>query len=284
MKHVLITGCNGLIGDVLIEQLIGDKELQLYGISRSINTKVSTIELDLSTNWPDNILPKKIDVVIHLAQSEKFRDFPESADEVFHVNTLSTLKLLEYARKAGAKKFIYASSGGLYGNSDMAFTEESPLQPNNDLGFYLSTKFSSELLVGNYESFFDINILRFFFVYGEKQQKNMLIPRLIDSVKTLEAINIQGTEGIKINPVYVEDAANAIIKIINKQGSYNFNIGGSEIISIRNISEIIGKQLNIKPVFEYQNIDAKNLIGDISKLKTLFTPTITIEKGIKKMI
>ena len=284
MKHVLITGCNGLIGDVLIEQLIGDKELQLYGISRSINTKVSTIELDLSTNWPDNILPKKIDVVIHLAQSEKFRDFPESADEVFHVNTLSTLNLLEYARKAGAKKFIYASSGGLYGNSDMAFTEESPLQPNNDLGFYLSTKFSSELLVGNYESFFDINILRFFFVYGEKQQKNMLIPRLIDSVKTLEAINIQGTEGIKINPVYVEDAANAIIKIINKQGSYNFNIGGSEIISIRNISEIIGKQLNIKPVFEYQNIDAKNLIGDISKLKTLFTPTITIEKGIKKMI
>ena len=81
----------------------------------------------------------------------------------------------------------------------------------------------------------------------------MLIPRLIDSVKTLEAINIQGTEGIKINPVYVEDAANAIIKIINKQGSYNFNIGGSEIISIRNISEIIGKQLNIKPVFKYIN-------------------------------
>ena len=284
MKHILITGCNGLIGEALIEKLQDGTLFQLYGISRSANIKVSTFELDLSREWSDDILPKKIDVVIHLAQSEKFRDFPESAIDVFNVNTTSTLKLLEYARKVGVKKFIYASSGGVYGNSDIGFTEESPLKPNKDLGFYLTTKFCSELLVGNYASFFDINILRFFFVYGQKQRKNMLIPRLIDSVKTFKPITIQGTEGIKINPVYVEDAANAIIKIINKQGSYNVNIGGSEIISIRNISEIIGKQLNIKPVFEYQNIDAKNLIGDISAMKTLYTPAFTIEEGIKKMI
>ena len=103
MKHILITGYNGLIGDALVEQLQDKTLFQLYGISRSVNTKVSTFVLDLSTNWSDDILPKKIDLVIHLAQSEKFRDFPESANEVFHVNTLSTLKLLEYARKAGAK-------------------------------------------------------------------------------------------------------------------------------------------------------------------------------------
>lgn len=284
MKHILITGCNGLIGDALIEQLRNKALFQLYGISRSVNTKVSTFELDLSTNWSDDVLPKKIDVVIHLAQSEKFRDFPESANEVFQVNTLSTLKLLEYARKAGAKKFIYASSGGVYGNSDIGFNEESPLQPNKDLGFYLTTKFSSELIVGNYASFFDINILRFFFVYGEKQRKNMLIPRLIDSVKTGKAILLQGEEGIKINPIYVNDAAKAIACIILKNGSFNVNIGGSETASIKGICELIGKQLNVNPFFEYQASEVKNLIGDISRMKTIFSPSVTLEQGLKKML
>ena len=282
MKHILITGCNGLIGDALVEQLQDNAMFQLYGISRSVNTKLSTFELDICSEWSEDILPKKIDVVIHLAQSEKFRDFPESAIEVFQVNTLSTLRLLEYARKSGAKKFIYASSGGVYGNSDIGFNEESPLQPNKDLGFYLTTKFSSELIVGNYASFFDINILRFFFVYGEKQRKNMFIPRLIDSVKTGKAIVLQGEEGIKINPIYVHDAAKAIACIIQKDGSFNVNIGGSEIVSIKGICELIGQQLNLAPLFEYQTSEVKNLIGDISKMKTIYTPSVNIEQGLKK--
>ena len=284
MKHILITGCNGLIGDALVEQLQDGTLFQLYGISRSLNKKESTFVLDLSTNWSDDILPKKIDIVIHLAQSEKFRDFPESANEVFQVNTLSTLKLLEYARKAGAKKFIYASSGGVYGNSDIGFNEESPLQPNKYLGFYLTTKFASELIVGNYASFFDINILRFFFVYGEKQKKNMLIPRLIDSVKTGKAILLQGEEGIKINPIYVYDAAKVITQIMQNEGSYNINIGGEEIVSIKNICDIIGKQLGITPNFEYQVLEVKNLIGDISKMKELYKPITSFEEAIKLML
>lgn len=285
MKHILVTGYNGLIGDALVEQLQDKTLFQLYGISRSVNTKVSNFVLDLSTNWSDDILPKKIDVVIHLAQSEKFRDFPESANEVFQVNTLSTLKLLEYARKAGAKKFIYASSGGVYGNSDIGFNEESPLQPNKDLGFYLTTKFSSELLVGNYTSFFDINILRFFFVFGKKQKKNMLIPRLIEAVKNENSIKLQGEEGIKINPVYVDDAAKAIIEIMKKEGSFNVNIGGTEILSIKCIGEIIGNQLKKTTLFEYQDVEAKNLIGDISKMNNLLgEPQITFAEGIKRML
>lgn len=285
MKHILITGCNGLIGEALIEQLQDKALFKIYGVSRSANTKLSTFELDLSREWSDDILPEKIDVVIHLAQSEKFRDFPDSSIDVFNVNTTSTLKLLEYARKVGVKKFIYASSGGVYGNSDIGFTEESPLKPNKDLGFYLTTKFCSELLVGNYTSFFDINILRFFFVYGKKQKKNMLIPRLIEAVKNKNSIKLQGEEGIKINPVYVDDAAKAIIEIMKKEGSFNVNIGGTEILSIKCIGEIIGNQLNKTPLFEYQDIEAKNLIGDISKMNNLLgEPQITFAEGIKRML
>jgi UDP-glucose 4-epimerase len=284
VKNILITGCNGLIGGALTFNLKEDSNLNIYGMGRSKNrSSIKTIEVDLSKNWDENLLPEKMDVIIHLAQSEKFRDFPDSSKEVFEVNTNSTLKLLEYARKAGVKKFIYASSGGVYGNSDIGFNEESPLQPNKDLGFYLTTKFCSELIVQNYTSFFDVNILRFFFVFGERQKKNMLIPRLIESIKNNRPITLQGDEGIKINPVYVDDAANAIIQIVAQKGSYNINIGGEEIVSIKQISEIIGKQLNKKPMFEIQDTTAKNLIGDITKMKELYSPTVSFADAIKKM-
>ncbi|MES2131535.1 MAG: NAD(P)-dependent oxidoreductase [Bacteroidota bacterium] len=284
MKNILITGCNGLIGESLISELKKEASVNLYGIGRSSKTLPDTFHIDLEENWDDSHLPEQMDVIIHLAQSEKFRDFPQSSAEVFNVNTVSTLKLLEYARKSGVKKFIYASSGGVYGNSDIGFNEESPLQPNKDLGFYLTTKFCSELLVGNYISFFDVNILRFFFVYGENQRKNMLIPRLIESVKNHKAITLQGEEGIKINPVYVKDASEAIIKIIDKKGSFNINIGGNEVISIKKLTELIGKVLNIEPVFEYQQSEAKNLIGDISKMKEFYSPVFSIEQALKNMI
>ena len=110
----------------------------------------------------------------------------------------------------------------------------------------------------------------------------MFIPRLIDSVKTGKAVVLQGEEGIKINPIYVHDAAKAIACIIQKDGSFNVNIGGSEIVSIKGICELIGQQLNLAPLFEYQTSEVKNLIGDISKMKTIYTPSVNIEQGLKK--
>ena len=103
-KKIVITGYNGLIGSELIKQLSASGNAKTIGVGRSINKNVEICSVDLSTDWDTDSLPVKADAVIHLAQSEKFRDFPDSAEEVFRVNTLSTLKLLDYARKAGAKK------------------------------------------------------------------------------------------------------------------------------------------------------------------------------------
>ena len=283
VENILITGSTGLVGEVLFEELKCNTFYNTYGISRSSENEINSIKLDLSQDWSTEILPKKIDIIIHLVQSEKFRDFPDSAKEVFDVNTNSTLKLLDYARKVGVKKFIYASSGGVYGNSDYGFSEDSSITIRNDIGFYQSTKLCSELLVNNYSAFFDVDILRFFFVYGEKQRRDMLIPRLVDSVRDGKKIILQGDEGIKINPVYVEDAVNAIMEIIKKEGSFIVNIGGAEIITIKSLCELVGNQLGKAPVFEFQKGDVKSLIGDISKMKALYQPVITLSNGIARM-
>lgn len=256
-----------MVGEALATHL-SQKGYNVTGIGRSDKKQVKTIILDLNSDWSDSILPESLDVIIHLAQSEKFREFPATASEVYNVNTNSTLKLLDYARKTGVKKFIYASSGGVYGTGDKPFDENSPIAPVNELGFYLSTKLMSEVLVKNYQGFFHTDILRFFFVYGPRQRKDMLIPRLIESVKNGTPIKLQGEEGIKINPVYVDDAIEAIENIMQLTGNNILNIGGKEVLSLKEICNTIGKHFGKVPVFENDlNSKPKNIIADIKYLQ-----------------
>jgi nucleoside-diphosphate-sugar epimerase len=284
VKTVLITGFNGLIGHSLVEKLSHQPDYRVIGVGRSVSG-IETINLDFSVEWSVTKLPEKADIIIHLAQSEKFREFPESAQEVFNVNTVSTLKLLDYARKAGVSKFIYASSGGIYGNSNVGFNEEDLVVNKKDLGFYLGSKLCSEIIAENYTSFFDVVILRFFFVYGKEQKPTMLIPRLINNILHGKEIVIQGTDGIKINPVHVSDASMAVIKALNLNGSHKINIGGPDVLTFREICNIIAEKVNKEPVLVSQENEPKHLFGDIKKMEQLlFSPGISFRDGINELV
>jgi UDP-glucose 4-epimerase len=284
MKRILITGATGLIGSSLIPLL---KDHTVFCLGRHLYTegKAENIIMDFAEEWDESLLPKQIDAIIHLAQSENFRLFPQKAEDVFDVNVSSTLKLLNYAQKVGAKKFIYASSGGIYGTGNHGFTEENLIHARNDLGFYLSTKLCSEILIENYAPFFDVVMLRFFFAYGAKQKRSMLIPRLVDSVLAQKPIMLQGANGISINPIYVSDAADSIVKSLFLEGNHKINIGGNETLSIREIAEKIGDIVGKKPIYIQNEGIPQNLIGDISKMKQLLhIPSISFEEGIKNLI
>lgn len=286
MKKILITGANGLIGDELIGKLSNGNKI--YAITRKVisdKENVNYIQMDLSSGLEEDKLPKGIDVIYHLAQSENFRDFPRKAQDVFRVNTLSTLNLLDYASRNGCSQFVYASSGGVYGNSEDGFKEDEPLINKENLGFYLGTKFCSEILVENYKSLFNVVIARFFFVYGPRQNKTMLIPRLISNVINAIPITLFGKEGIVINPIYVEDACEALISIDNEQKICKINIGGTEELSLKKIVEVIGEVVGVNPVFEYVENEPDNLIGNIDKLQNEFyRPTVSIRDGVSKII
>jgi nucleoside-diphosphate-sugar epimerase len=287
--RILITGVNGLLGYDLAKLLCKKQSNVVFGLSRSNGIikaeNYHHIIADLTQNDFEKSLPGPLDAVIHLAQSEKFRDFPSAAMDVFKTNTLSTLKLLNYSQTNGVGKFIYASSGGVYGNKDIGFTEESPVIGSGDLGFYLSTKLCSEILADNYTNYFTVVQLRLFFMYGERQNKTMLIPRLINSVRMGQPIMLNGSEGIRINPIYVADAALAVEKALMLNHSDKINIGGPEDVSIKQIADSIAQKIGKMPVFEHNDIKAKNLIGDIGKMKRLLSdPKTNISTGLQKCI
>ncbi|MFN8490934.1 MAG: NAD(P)-dependent oxidoreductase [Caldilineaceae bacterium] len=290
MKKCLVTGTTGLIGAHLLAAFPSD--WQVFAGSRSPNaaypplTAISPTRLDLSSNWDATDLPAKLDAVIHLAQSEHFREFPEKALDIFQVNTLSTLRLLDYARQAGARTFVLASSGGVYGHHEQEFVEDEPVAANADLGFYLGTKLCSEILAENYTSFMNVIVLRFFFVYGVGQKRTMLIPRLVQSVLDGRPLTLQGQDGIRINPTHVSDAVTAILRTLDLQGSHKINVGGPEVLSLRRIAEIIGAVVGKEPIFDvHTDGEPRHLVGDIRKMSHLLeAPKISFEQGIRTYI
>ncbi len=290
MRKCLVTGATGLIGSSLLPALQSDWDV--FGVSRhklqigSASTDSNHLVIDLSKEWDVKKLPSKINAVIHLAQSEHFRDFPEGVDDIFQVNTTSTLRMLDYAYRAGAETFILASSGGVYGHIDQEFIEDVELPVRGDLGFYLSSKLCAEVLTESYTPYFNVIVLRFFFVYGPGQRKSMLIPRLVQSVLNSKPIILQGRDGFRFNPTYVSDAVAAICRCLDLNGSHKINIAGHEILSLRQTGETIGRVLDKKPKFSVQHdVEPRHLIGNIRKMHDLLvSPSVGFEDGVKKLI
>lgn len=283
MAKILITGANGFIGNHLLHSLIGKHEL--FGMVRELKSiphpkDVQWIVHDLTQPLDHSILPRQLDTIIHLAQSKQYKNFPEGAKDIFEINIRSTFELLEYARKVGVQRFLFASSGGIYGYSYEKFVETDPVSP---LNFYLSSKHSAELLIANYRQFFCTIVFRFFFVYGPGQ-KGMLVPTLINKVKQGEPIAIEGNPGILINPIYVEDAIRVFEPALRLQISDLFNVAGDEQVTITDLVKIIEKVVGKKAMITYKNIHFQgNLVGDNTRMKERLNvyPVMTLIDGLK---
>lgn len=284
--NILITGISGLLGKQLAEEFsenssvigIARKELGLF---KSSNVKYIINDLE-DLNFEE--LPSSIDAIYYLAQSRKFRDFPEGALDMFKINIELPLKLIDWAVKNKIKKFIYASSGGIYRNPSLPVKEFFQINANDDYGFYLGSKLSAEILLKNYAQYFDTFMLvRPFFIYGKGQEESMLIPRLINNVLKGNPITISDTEGISINPIHVKDAAISFKNMLKLEGKHVVNIAGNEIVSLKKIGELIGSITNKQPVFNYNNKTQNDLIADNTlMLKLLHNPTISLIQGLKE--
>jgi nucleoside-diphosphate-sugar epimerase len=113
----------------------------------------------------------------------------------------------------------------------------------------------------------------------------MLIPRLIDNIRNGVPLRLQGASGISINPIHVSDAVRAIKASLDLTGSHKINIAGPEILSMKEIGNIIAGSIDKKLQFIYEEKEAKNLIGNITKMSDkLIKPVTKFKDGIVDLI
>ncbi len=288
MARILLTGATGFLGARLAARLAADHEI--WALARrapaEADNRCRWLVQDLAAETWRVELPDRIDAVIHLAQSPNYRDFPAAAAEIFAVGATTTLRLADWAARSGASRFILASTGGLYGSSDEPVREGDGLaEERGPLGFYFATKRASELIAAQYATRMCTFILRFFFIYGSGQPGQMLMPRLVASVREGHPINLQGDDGILINPIHVDDAVLAVAQCLDVTQGDTINVAGPEAVSLRYIAERMGVELGQKPKF---SIDAaarpRHLVADTARMRALLgPPTIKVADGVREL-
>jgi nucleoside-diphosphate-sugar epimerase len=285
MTTALVTGAAGLLGTATVNAL-ADSGVEVHALVRSaaqaFRDDVTFHESDLTRPLDPASLPAAVDTVYHLAQAREFRDFPGAAPTVFAINVATTAALLDYATRAGTTSFVYASSGGVYrGGSSEPLAEDAPLQAPASLGYYLATKLSSEALVGSYAQQFRVASLRYFFIYGPGQARGMLIPRLYDRVRSGEPLQVQGTDGMRVNPVHATDAAAATIAAASVDGAVTVNVAGPETVSVRQLGELFAEDAGRPATFEQVPGEASDLIASTARMSELLTPpVITLRQAL----
>ena len=287
-KSILVTGADGLLGRHLLEQ--ATRTHRVHALVRQPPSQpwpgVQYHTINLSSDWDAGALPPSgIDSIVHLAQSAHFREVPEKSLDVFGVNVASTAKLLDYAWRTGVRRFVYASSGGVYGGGSGVFHENSPLTPGGQLGYYLGSKLCGEVLTQGYASHIQVCVLRFFFIYGKGQNRSMLIPRLVDSVLEGRPINLTGPHGLRINPIHASDAAAAVLASLASQQSATYNVAGDEIVTLRGLCEKIESLTRVRGLYNENLGTPTDMVADISAMKAaLHQPKVCLDEGLKDLL
>jgi nucleoside-diphosphate-sugar epimerase len=220
--------------------------------------------LDLSSNWHLSDLPSDIDVIVHLAQARRYREFPQRAAETIDVNLTSTAKLLDFAASSGVRTFIYASTGGVYRTSHTLLTEASPLRRPDECELYPATKLASEQLIGAYRSVMSTSILRLFTVFGEGSDPESLIPRLERSIAAGSPVTLQGPDGVLLRPTHASDVVRAITVSLEGSEHRLVNVAGPELMTLRELADRLGKRTGRSPAFQVSDGPAAVLAPDIT--------------------
>lgn len=288
MKKILVTGANGLIGKRLIEKY--SHKYSFIALVRSIPDiiipNVRYVEIDFEKTSFSQLEIGSVDTIIHLAMSADYKNFPKSGLQIFDVNTKMTADLLHYAAQQGVRKFIYASSGGVYLPQAEILNEASPLRDAYFLNYYIQNKILGETLTLQYRELLDVNILRLFFPYGPYQKSHMFLPSLIDKIKNGLPIYDDFNNPTVITLTHVNDLVIALEKTISETQHIIYNIAGNERHTIENIGDAIANRLGTSLDIKNQvSQGVKSLIPDLTRMKTeLYDPEISFERGLDDLL
>jgi nucleoside-diphosphate-sugar epimerase len=279
-----VTGATGFIGSYLVPALAGAHEV--HALARGPHADlpgVTWIDHDLRDPLKDAGLPDRMDAVVHLAQSRRYREFPEGAEDIFSLNVQSTFELVEYARRAGAERFVFTSTGGVYGHGDERFVEEDVVNPIN---FYLASKYAAETVLAPYIAQLHTIVLRLFFVYGPGQGP-MLISSLARRVLSGEPITIEGDPGIRINPLYVADAVRVLERSLTYDGSLLCNVAGGETVTLAELVQLLAELGGREPVIEHVAAEHPgDIVGDTKRMESALgvSPGVPLRDGLARVI
>jgi UDP-glucose 4-epimerase len=298
MANILVTGGAGFIGSNVVDEYIKNKNKVVIlddlssGKEENINPKAKFYKMDIRDKKISKILKKeKIEVINHHAAQISVPDSVKNPVFDAEVNILGTLNLLQCAKEANIKRFIFVSSGGtVYGaNAKLPATENMPITADNPYGI---SKVTGEHYVRFFSNQYNIKyaILRYSNVYGPRQIPHGeagVVSIFINKILKGETPIIFGGGKCIRDYVFVGDVARANVLALYKATNKAINIGTGIKTDVNKLYSII---------CEITNFNKKAIMGperagdipanflDISNAKKYLNwqPETRLKDGIKK--
>jgi nucleoside-diphosphate-sugar epimerase len=299
----LVTGGAGFIGSHLVRFLLTRGQVRVLddfssGTLDNLTEVLPHIEL-LRGSVTDAALVQKAvegcEVVFHLAAQVSVPLSLEQPVETFEVNLYGTQLLLEAARQAGVRRFVFASSAAVYGDAPRLPKRETMLP--RPISPYAWSKWYGELLCRDYWRVYGVPTvsLRFFNVYGPRQnpcsQYAAVIPRWITAALTDRKPIVYGDGKQTRDFVYIDDLLQGLWLAAEHPEAVGrvFNLASGRAYSLlellQAIEEAVGSPL--EPQFTSPRPgDIRHSFADIRAARGIlgYEPRISLQEGIRRTL
>jgi len=299
--RILVTGSSGTIGTRLCEILLenGHEVIGADWEPCKWNKDVEAIRIDVDLRDASTLNSKlstlHFDLIIHLAANARVYELVENPERALD-NCIDTFNVLEFARKNGIKRMMFASSRETYGNIHLPdgqkydeakahfMTCESP---------YTASKIAGEALFEAYKRCYGIEtiIIRFSNVYGMYDDSVRVVPLFFREAKAGKTLKVFGKDKC-LDFTYIDDAVQGVVKAIahwDKAKNETYNLAYGEGTTILHLAEKMKELLKSDSKIEIgpsRTGEVTHYIADISKAKATFgyDPKTPFDRGIEMSV
>ncbi len=307
--RVLLTGGAGFIGSACLSAMLGrgwevvvvdNFEPTLYDRARKVSNldwcraqgDFAFEEVDLrDADALGRVFSEyDIDHVVHMAAIAGVRPSITHAPRYYDVNVTGTATLLGVGRARGVTRFTLASSSSVYGgNTKVPFHEEDPV--TSPISPYAASKRSMELLARTDHHLHggDISCLRFFTVYGPRQRPEMAIHKFMRLLSDGEPIPMFGDGTSGRDYTYIDDIVQGVLGAVDHTRGFRvYNLGGDEVILLRDLISAIGRAVGVEPVIDQlpmQPGDVTLTNADVGRARQElgYEPQVDLARGLAQM-
>ncbi|NIM19620.1 MAG: NAD-dependent epimerase/dehydratase family protein [Candidatus Latescibacteria bacterium] len=299
---ILVTGAAGFIGSHLCERLVKegydvvgvDSLTDYYDVRikrenlRELKGNEKFTYYEHSLNDMDlGSLIGEVDVIFHQAAQAGVRaSWGNRFEEYIDSNIRATQRLCEAAKNHPIRRFVFASSSSVYGettNLPMGETQlPKPVSP------YGVTKLASENLCLLYKKNYNLPAvcLRYFTVYGPRQRPDMAFHKFILRAMKGKPVEIYGNGTQTRDFTYIDDVIEANMSAMAYNGSESvFNIGGGSRVSLNSALDILHDCCNLELDVRYKDAfkgDVKHTYADIAlaQRELNYKPKVKLDQGL----
>lgn len=290
--NILVTGGAGFIGSHVVDLLVGQGHRVTVvdnlstGRRENVHPKAKFVKADITDDRRILSIFQRVrpQAILHLAAQMNVRISVERPVFDAEANIIGSLHCLQAAVASGARKFVFASSGGaVYGVQNTYPADES--HPTNPIAPYGIAKLAVEHYLRFFEETHGLETvaLRLANVYGPRQNpmgEAGVVAIFLHKMLRGERPTIYGTGRQTRDFVYVSDVARAFVRALSLRGV--FNVGTGIETSVNQLYEMIRRRVGFREPALYAPPKPgelqRNCISS-SRLRP-WKPEVTLEDGL----